>query len=453
MATNGYSATDLTTADARKLVGKETGNAFAVGDRLYRSLDDEVVYLSHEVESSDLARMLAADGNARKIERVLSLPIRGAGWEIDGTGPESVFLREHVGPLLGGLIEQCTGALVYRRAFFEKVFTVRDGLFVYDKLAWRPPSSCMARFDEKTGTADGFEQRLSGHNLWHLTQQSRSGVPGQVTIPGHKAFIYVHGRHREPVKGISELEVAYNAYDKKQKLKFLWGQYLENQSLPKLAVYGRDTGDAQGNAELYAQARASGVIPQVLSPDQPRAFDVIESSGQGGAQFLEAIKYFDAEQTNSVLAGFTDLASAAASGRGSYALSADQSEFFLAAEQAVADEIADQIRHGVFGPLITLNFGVDAAVPGLRIGPIGNRQTDRALELLSSLLVAPGVNAPDDFLDQLMLRAAPTLGMDGQQLARAVEGWRDRAPATARPAPAPEVEPGQQQQLDGMPQA
>lgn len=441
MTVNGY---EVLTPDEVNKLNDELGTSFGLGDRLFGAFDDDHVSLAYDLQVRDLQEMLAADGNARKIERVLSLPIRGAPWRITGTGPAAELVRDNLGSMLGKLIEQCTGAIVYRRAYFEKVWTTNaDGRFVYEKLAWRPPGSCTPRFDRQTAVEEGFYQRVTDAGWWMAVQaKPRKGedVPGQITIERHKAFVYTHGRHREPIKGVSDLEVAWNAYSKKQKLKFLHGQYLENTALPRLMVYGRDTEDAQSNATFVGQARASGIIPSVRGDGETaRGFDVVESSGRGGDQYLDAIRYYDWEQTNSVLAGFTELASSAASGAGSYALSADQSEFFLQSEQAIADDIADQIVECVFTPLVKLNFGLDAEVPGLTIGPIGNRQTDRALALLESIVGSTRPNVPLQFVGFLINQVAEALGLDSGEVADLVEQWGTDMQAQLQAAQAAQV--------------
>jgi hypothetical protein len=451
---DGYEV--LTPDEAAKL-DQEYGSQFGWGDRLFGSFDDDTVSLAYSIEARDLATMLAADGNARKIERVLSLPVRGAPWHITGTGPAANLIRDNLTPMLGKLIEQCTGAIVYRRAYFEKVWTVNpDGRFIYQKLAWRPPQSCTPRFDRQTGVEQGFYQRITDSGWWvgaHYPKPGE-GIPGQVTIERNKAFVYTHGRHREPIKGVSDLEVAYNAYGKKAKLKFLWGQYLENQSLPKLLAYGRDAAEAQKNAQFVGQARASGIIPAVrVEGDTACTVEPVESSGRGADQFIEAIRYYDWEQTNSVLAGFTELASSASSGVGSYALSADQSEFFLQSEQALADDIADQIVECVFTPLVQLNFGVDAEVPGLTIGPIGNRQTDRALSLLESIVSSTRPNVPMQFVGFLLNQVAESMGLDTGDVADIVERWGTDMQAELQAAQAAQVAAASQPKPDRNPSA
>lgn len=424
----------LSAEDAAKLT-EEYGTAFGAGERLFGSfLDDDVVSLAWDTEPAKLADMLADDGNARKIERVLSLPIRGAQWHIIGAGPGVELVRDNLGPMLGRIIEQCTKAIVYRRAFFEKVFgTDAQGRTVYQKVAWRPPNACTARFDRATGEERGFYQRITDIGWWKATQGRPSvgararyeEIPGQVTIPAHKAFVYVHGRHSEPVKGVSDLEVAYNAWQRKRKILFLFGKYLETQALPQLAVFGPDTPTAVRNAEQMAKARAGSIIPWVRGPDEKDPFAVIESSGRGAAQFIEAVRYFDWVQTNSVLAGFTELANSS-SGTGSYALSSDQSEFFLASEQALADEIADQVTEGLIRPLVEVNYGEGADIPGLTIGPIGRQQTDRALNLLQKIIGATRPTVPYEFTGRLLIQVADQLGIDVSEVEEIVAAWGGR---------------------------
>lgn len=442
---------ELTPQEVKKL-DAELGSAFGYGDRLFGSFtDDNTVSLAWSLEAADFNEMLAIDGNAEKISRVLSLPIRGAAWHITGSGPGADLVRDNLGPMLGRIIEQCTAAMVYRRTFFEKVWTTdADGRLVYDKIAWRPPASCTARFDRDTGTENGFYQRITDAGWWQAAQRKGEDVPGQITIPRHKAFVYTHGRYREPVKGVSDLEVAYNAYRKKTKLKFLWAQYLENQSLPKVAALGRDPQDAQRNAEALAQGRASSIIPIVLKEDMPAALQVIESSGRGATQFVEAIRYFDWEMTNSVLAGFTELASSQQTS-GSYALSADQSEFFLASEQAGADDIADQIVEQLFTPLVIVNFGTEVEVPKLQIGPIGRQQTDRALALLEKIVGATRPMVPLQFVSELLIQVAEQVGLDTSKVAEIVDQWGDDMQEQLQAAFAAQVAAAQQPQTMSNP--
>jgi hypothetical protein len=90
----------------------------------------------------------------------------------------------------------------------------------------------------------------------------------------------------------------------------------------------------------------------------------------------------------------------------------------------VADEISYQVQHDLFAPLVALNFGADVEMPELAIGPIGSQQTDRALNLLTTLAGAPTLNVPPVFLDQLLTYTSSFLGLSQDEVEKAVEGWR-----------------------------
>lgn len=424
---NGYAptqtVTDLTEKDKNQLIkAGPISNEFDSDERLFTNFENKNVSEPPNTTARQIQAMLGRDGTAKKLEQIITVTIRSADYEIQGDGPEADFIRECMEDKLDTLIDQCTGGAIYGKAFFELVYTNDEsGRLVYDKIAWRPPASCQASYDPKTSEHQGFRQRVAHPGLVFLPAE-RAGMPGYVDIPEIKAFIYRHGMYREPLKGVSDMDVAVEAYELKEKLKFLWFQFLENQSLPKLVVYGNDITDANKMATALAQLKSSGVLGLKRPPEPTaRAFDVLESSGAGATQFIEAIRYLEQQQTNSILAGFTDLTQAATGGKGSNALSADQSEFFLGSQQATADEISEAITCKIFKSLVVWNFGATAQVPKLQIGPIGNAQTDRALNLLSSLLVSPNMIAPEGFVDELLTYTAAFLGLDPEKVQSAIE--------------------------------
>jgi hypothetical protein len=284
----------------------------------------------------------------------------------------------------------------------------------------------------------GFRQRIGnpGGIITVTSRQQPGDAPGYVTVDPDRAFVFVHGSYREPVEGLSDLDVALWCYETVKKIQFLWFSFLEQQSLPKLVAYGDDQTQADRNAAALADAKASGVLGVPRSSDPTaRAFDVVESSGKGAAQFLDAINYLEGKMSASILAGFTDLAgisahSSTGSG-GSYALSADQSEFFLAARQAVADEIAEAVSRDLIAKLCLLQFGADAKPPTLEIGPLSKRDKDRSMGMLNALLTADHFNAPPGLIDLLIKSTAGYLGLPVDQVARLVDDHPTKDPAAA----------------------
>src|SRR5262252_9438009 len=117
-----------------------------------------LVYDWREPTVPQFQEMLKMDGKARSLEQVLSMPLIGAGWHIEpGEGSDDHETAQWVEDLLrkdtadGGMttsmenvISQLTTAFVMRRSYHEKVFKRdSDNQIVYDKIAWRPPETCV----------------------------------------------------------------------------------------------------------------------------------------------------------------------------------------------------------------------------------------------------------------------------------------------------------------------
>ena len=195
--------------------------------------------------------MFSRNGTASALELVLTLPIREADFTIEAAKGDkgehdfvsSVLLTPDTS---GGmhtpiteLIGQTTSAQIFRRAFFEKVWKVRpsDERIIYDKIAYRPPATCQARYNDRTGEQNGFRQQvwLFGGNLMLSRKQK---VPGYVDIPKIRSFIYTHGRHREPLTGVSEVEVAFWALAHGSQVQTPDGPVLIEDIRPGDVVFG-----------------------------------------------------------------------------------------------------------------------------------------------------------------------------------------------------------------------
>jgi hypothetical protein len=422
----------LSTAERRQLLADEQGTPFDPAERIFASFDQGRVFHYGEQDAADFRSMLARSGKARSLEQVLTLPLRGAPWKItpaEGDDGQAQLVHDNLGDKLNLIIDQMTSALTFRRAFFETSWTLNDqGQVIYDDVALRPATGCEAGFDPATGRPRGFRQRIVPvAGFWPQAKgpgMTKSQLPGYVIVNPNRAFIYTHGQYRDQINGISDMDVALWCWQTAQKVMFLWFQYLEQQSLPKTIVYGDDDLQAEQRAAKVAGLRSSGVLGIARSGDNVKAFDILESSGKGAEQFHAAITYLESSMVNSALAGFTELASQttsiSSSSTGSYALSADQSEFFLISRQAVADEIADAVRRDLFGPLVVYNYGVKAPVPRLQIGPLSKEASTRSLDLLKAVVVAPNLNVPRDFVDQLTMVVAELCGLDSAQVREAI---------------------------------
>lgn len=453
---------ELSSAEVKDLIGRPRATVFDVGDRLFPAYNvagkpGVTVFDYATADARKLRQMLRSEGQARKVEQVLTLPIRSAAWEIraaPGGDAEAAWVKEQFTDRLDWVIDQLTTAIVFRKAYFELTFRLDGNGVALDSIECRPPGGCEQGHDPTTGGPAGFRQRIAwpaglltgpGGALIGVPRADLSRAettPGYVDVPESRSFVFVHGAYREPIEGLSDLDVCYWAWETIKKIQFLWFQFLEQQSLPKLIAYGDDQSQADRNADAIAAAKASGVLGVPRSNDPAaKAFEVIASDGAGAGQFLTAISYLESKMSASVLAGFTDLAALASHSRsqGSYALSADQSEFFLAARQAVADEMAEAVSRGLFAKLCHLQFGMDCKPPTLNIGPLSKHDKERAVNMLNALIVAPQFNVPTQLVDLLINSVAGFVGLPVDQVAEMVKENPTQARCWPRPRRAPSL--------------
>lgn len=402
-------------------------------ETLFGAFEHGMVFDYGEWQARDLAQMLERDGKARQLEQVLTLPIRQAPWDIEpakGDSGEAEFVKDALTSAAnaGGMstpmkriIGQATSASLYRKSFFEKVFVRRDGRIVYDKIAYRPPSSCEMAREPKHGGFRGFRQRVAGPIT--VGGGLTGDKLGYIYIPEHRAWVHINGMHRDPLNGVSDLDIAYWCYETKAKIRFLWYQFLEGQSLPKGVTRDADDETARQAARKVASLKSGGVV----NLKKTTTLDVFESSGKGADQFQAAIKFLDSEMAGSVLAGFTDLTSSASEGKGSFALSSDQSDFFLQSRVAVADELAESITHYVVADLVKYNFGTDAACPTFAFGQISETDAGQAITLLQALAAAPSLRLPEEFVGQLATKVAGYLDLDVDEVEKAIKEHAEQA--------------------------
>jgi hypothetical protein len=450
----------------RILMGPEIGTGFDWGQRLFAYYGEGDVFDYGEWGARDMKVMFSRDGICNAVQLVLTLPIRQADYQIQpgkGDKGEADFISSVImSPDTEGgmktplheLVGQITTAQIYRRSFFEKVFKVRDDddKIIYDKIAYRPPATCQARYNDRSGEQNGFRQQvwLFGGNLAAAKHQK---VPGYVDIPRVRSYIYTHGKHLEPLTGVSEMEVSYWCYQTKMKLLYLWYHFLENQALPRTVVYGNDQPEANARADDVAALKSSGVVGMIRPSENGKAFEVLESGGDGGKFFMEAMSFLEGWQTHSVLAGFMALTGSATGGKGSYALSQDQSSFYLKSRQGVAQEIAESISYDVIRPLVILNFGSKGVFPSFKFGPLEDEQVQALLTMFQTMAAAPVLHIPLPVFDLITERMASILQLDVDQVHQALISTASQRADQLAGNPPPGMPPeaaGQLGALQGM---
>lgn len=216
--------------------------------------------------------------------------------------------------------------------------------------------------------------------------------------------------------------VTHNCFQTKQKLRYLWYKFLQRQALPLTVTYGQGD-EAKRRANAVAKANSGGVVPMERQGTEAgqRLFDILESSGKGADQFSAALRFLDTEMAGSVLAEFTGLASQAASGHGSLALSSDQSSFYLQSREAIANEFSTAVTNWVVADLVKYNDGPGVPAPEFQLGPISPDDTAQALTLLTALAASPSGGLPHEFIDELAVKVAGFLNLDVDKVQTALK--------------------------------
>lgn len=402
-----------------------------------------------QYEARDYAEMLRVYHKGRALEAVLTLPLRSAGWKLTpakGDTGEAEQTEEQLRrpPDAGGMttpisqvLGQMTSAMSFRRSFHAKGFKLDpragDGTVMYSQLAYRPASTCRMLLDPASGAFRGFEQDLT----WYADSmmfKKHGGLP--VQFKPAKSLVYVHGAHRDPVGGVSDLEIVYWCWKTQQKLLRLWFSYLEGVALPRTIVKHKgDEGKARQAANQIAKMRSSGVAWIDMSQMD---LDTLDLSGKGPMGFVDAIRYLDTAASGSILASFTDLGAAAAGGhgpsRGSFALSKDQTDFYLQGREAVAGEWAGCLTSDLVAPLIRYNYGPDGKCPTWTFDPLAGIDEQPIMTLLQALATAAQTSLPPEFVGQIIVEAARFLSLDVDKVRSAVETSQKLAEKAAKQA-------------------
>ena len=406
----------------------ELGSSFPYDGPFYQ-YEDGNVFAEEEPLVRDYQHMLRTDGTAASIELMLTYPIISAPWEIDpakGDTGEAEFIYDAFtalphqgGPLttVEQLVSQMTDAFTNKRAYFEKVFKINDdGKVVYHKVAYRPPETCRAAYDGRRADPRGFRQLPVIYRGVEPSVNWNAGEKDWVYIPLKRSFVYIHGTHRDPLLGISAMQVPYHCFQTKRKIRWLWYQFLDQGVLPKTIVRNPDEGQARLDARKVAQLRGRGVVGLNAQSE----VDPFEGSGRAGEAYMQAMAWLDGEMLDSGLLGFMGLSSQAASGKGSYALAESLSKMYLRTRRMVAMDMARQITNEVIGPLIAYNFGPKASIPRFKFGPLSEANEVNVLDVFSKVATT-GAKVPVEFYDQLIARVATLLELDPGKVAKDLE--------------------------------
>jgi len=343
-------------------------------------------------------RMRRSDAQVQALLLALELPIRSTRWYVEPYSNASrdrqiaEYIEENLmaGPPNGmtihwdDFLRLALGMNWAGYAIFEKVFEVQDdGLVKWRKFAERPQRTIKAFFYDDTGGPAAIEQWTQG--------------TAAVKIPIDRLLVFTKRKEGGHMEGMSVLRAAYKHWFIKDFLYKVINIGIE-RNLVGTPVGKLPEQYTEDDEELMHQ-----IVTTLRSAEQagvtlPPGFEL--DLFEGKRNLYEVKDYLEHHDTSILKAGLAQFLNLGTKDVGSWALSEDQSSFFLMALNADAQYIANTINSYAIPQLVDYNWDVEG-YPTIKCDPVGNRGKDKIINGLKTLIDGKVV-LPDDNLEEFM---------------------------------------------------
>lgn len=327
-------------------------------------------------------KMRKSDGQVKAALLACEMPYHSAYWDIEPASNSAQdkmiaeFIKEN---LFDGMtitwqdvLHHILLMLPFGFSVFEKVFELEGGLYRWRKLAPRLATTIYKWNVDEAGGLQGVEQRAF-----------IGGKYKTVPIPVAKLLVFTNEREGSNFAGVSLLRAAYKHWYYKNTLYAIDGIAAERHGVG-LATFMYPTAASPESKEkikevgqrLHAHERAYVALPKEID------FELKGVSGQLH-DILGSIEHHDLQIARSILAQFINLGGGKEGG--SYALSHDQSGFFLMALQAIGKNICNTINRYGIRQLVDYNWDVKGKYPKLTVSDLENFDVSKMADALTKL--------------------------------------------------------------------
>jgi hypothetical protein len=337
--------------------------------------------------------MRKTDATVAATLKALKLPILAARTSIKPADEEdekqieiaefiSMNLFEHMEGGWANFLREALGFKDFGFYYFEKVYEVKDGKILLKKLAARQPSAHARWSMTTTPGIAGITQQLPT-----LTpEEYRDGtLHMNPEIPRSKLVLFTNNREGENWAGVSSLRSAYIHWFFKNKLYRLDG--IKHERGAGILNIGMPDGSSDADKSAAKELGENFKINESSYIVRPSSEWTVELMTGGisdqTAGLMASVQHHDREIAKNVLAQFIDLG---AGDSGSFALSKDQSGFFLLGLKATANYMSGVINEELIKELVDLNFGKQEAYPKLVFSKIGQIDFKEQAEVLEKLV-------------------------------------------------------------------
>lgn len=359
-------------------------------------------------------KMRRSDPTIAQILSLLILPILAATYKVAPASPDPKHL-EHASFAESSLMHDLDGQSftdVLRQALimlwagfmiFEKVWKLNEnGAYKWSQFAPRMPRTIYRWWE-------GADRRLVGVQQWAWNPATQGYM--YVNIPAGNLLRFTLNQEGANYEGISVLRPCYGPWFMKQAFMKLMavGFEKEHVGIPVVSLpEGYADDDIKRAQQIGRNVRSNEQAFVTLAPGWAIEWLKSRSPEKKGGGILDAIKYFDTQILNAVLAGFIMMGQA---GTGSYAASTDQSTIFLKSLQAYARYICDVFSLDAIPQLLRYNYGPLDLYPRLiaqNIQAFSIKDLSRSLrEVADAGLLRPSVEIEDYLYDMTGIPRPP----------------------------------------------
>jgi len=226
----------------------------------------------------------------------------------------------------------------------------------------------------------------------------------QPFIPLQKLLLFSFNREGDNYAGVSLLRTAYKHWWFKDTLYKIQGISAERYGVGIPLIYTGDNSNADDKtrAENMGKNMRSNETSFIVAPGNPNSkdnpgwlIDILTPKGDAKAPAIaEAIDHHNRMIIMNVLAPFLDLGSGTS---GSFALSKDQSDFFLLGLRSIADDIKEVVNNAI-EELILINWPDTKIFPKLEVTEIAKPDMQEFSMALNSLTSAGLINIDEELL-------------------------------------------------------
>ena len=334
-------------------------------------------------------KMARSDSQVVKILRAIIAPIKKATWMIEPASDETKDIE------VASLIEKILiKDLKWKSKLSEILTCIKHGYSVFEPIVENKEDPEYGLYTGLRALAFRSQETLTE---WHHNEttgelekivQSQSGdIEAQdIEIPASNLLIFFVDKEGDD-NGTSILRGVYGAYKRKlllEELKII-GSERAAIPIPKLKVpsgiktSSQEYKDAITVLQQYTQAQNAYIT-------YPEGWELeLVGSTFDPSKLENSIKREDEKIAGTILASFLELGTGGNSG--AFALSNDQSDFFLSVIESFPDIITETINYNLIPSLVKMNYGDSVGVyPKLTYSGISDKAGKELMEIIKGYI-------------------------------------------------------------------